>query len=157
MNLSKLATPALVIDADILGSNLATMAKSLPGSRCRPHVKAHKTTSLARRQHEQGHLGFTCATPREVVGMALAGLGDDLLLANETVDVGRLRAMADCEARVTVAVDSDETVEAAAANGIREVLIDVNVGLPRCGCLPEEAGALADLARARGLDVRGVA
>ena len=157
MNLSKLATPALVIDADILGSNLATMAKSLPGSRCRPHVKAHKTTSLARRQYEQGHLGFTCATPREVAGMALAGLGDDLLLANETVDVGRLRAMADCEARVTVAVDSDETVEAAAANGIREVLIDVNVGLPRCGCLPEEAGALADLARARGLDVRGVA
>ena len=32
---------------------------------------------------------------------------------------------------------SDETVDAAAAGGVREVLIDVNVGLPRCGCAPE--------------------
>ena len=37
-----------------------------------------------------------------------------------------------------------------------EVLIDVNVGLPRCGCPPEEAGRLADRARAAGLTVRGV-
>src|SRR5690606_36179100 len=40
--------------------------------------------------------------------------------------------------------------------GVREVLIDVDVGLPRCGCRPSEAGRLADLARARGLEVRGV-
>ena len=32
--------------------------------------------------------------------------------------------------------------------GSREVLVDVNVGLPRCGCAPEDAGALADSARA---------
>ena len=30
----------------------------------------------------------------------------------------------------------DETIDAAAAGGVREVLIDVNVGLPRCGCRP---------------------
>ena len=88
--------------------------------------------------------------------MAAAGLGDDLLLANETVDPERLRAMADAGARVTVAVDSDETVDAAAANGIREVLVDVDVGLPRCGCAPDDAGRIADLARARGMTVRGV-
>jgi D-serine deaminase-like pyridoxal phosphate-dependent protein len=57
---------------------------------------------------------------------------------------------------VTVAVDSPETVEAAAAGGVREVLVDVNVGLPRCGCAPDDAGRLADLARRRGLSVRGV-
>jgi D-serine deaminase-like pyridoxal phosphate-dependent protein len=39
---------------------------------------------------------------------------------------------------------------------VREVLIDVNVGLPRCGCAPEEAGRFAELARRRGLSVRGV-
>ena len=37
-----------------------------------------------------------------------------------------------------------------------EVLVDVNVGLPRCGCRPEDAGRLADRARAAGLSVRGV-
>jgi D-serine deaminase-like pyridoxal phosphate-dependent protein len=36
------------------------------------------------------------------------------------------------------------------------VLIDVNVGLPRCGCDPADAGRLADAARAAGLEVRGV-
>jgi D-serine deaminase-like pyridoxal phosphate-dependent protein len=119
-------------------------------------VKAHKTTALARRQAAVGHRAFCAATPREIVGMAAAGLGDDLLLANETLDAQRLRAMADCGARVTVAVDSPETVEAAAANGIREVMVDVDVGLPRCGCLPEIAGSIADLARTRGMGVRGV-
>jgi D-serine deaminase-like pyridoxal phosphate-dependent protein len=59
-------------------------------------------------------------------------------------------------ARVTVAVDSPETIQAAARGGVREVLIDVNVGLPRCGCAPEEAGRLAARARGEGLLVRGV-
>src|SRR5207248_7906793 len=84
---------------------------------------------------------------------AAAGLGEDLLLANEVLDASRLGRL---DARVTVAVDSAETIEAAARGGVREVLIDVNVGLPRCGIPPEKAGALADLARGRGLAVRGV-
>ncbi|MEP6625323.1 MAG: alanine racemase [Acidimicrobiia bacterium] len=156
MRAEELSTPALVVDRELLDANLATMAQARPGGTCRPHVKAHKTTALARRQADLGHLGFTAATPREVVGLARAGLVHDLLLANETVDAERLRAMADCQARVTVAVDSAETVTAAADHGIREVLVDVNVGLPRCGCAPEDAGRIADMARQRGLVVRGV-
>jgi D-serine deaminase-like pyridoxal phosphate-dependent protein len=83
-------------------------------------------------------------------------MGDDLLLANQTVDRERLRAMANSGADVTVAVDSAETIDAAARNRIERVLIDVNVGMPRCGCAPDEAGRVADRARAVGLDVRGV-
>jgi D-serine deaminase-like pyridoxal phosphate-dependent protein len=77
-------------------------------------------------------------------------------LANEVVDATRLGALARAGARITVAVDSDATIEAAAHAGVPEVLIDVNVGLPRCGCPPHEAGRLADRARAAGLSVRGV-
>lgn len=156
MKIHHLPTPALVVDGAGFTHNLATMATVLPGERCRPHVKAHKTTAIARRQHEIGHRAFCAATPSEIVGMAAAGLGEDLLLANETVDADRLRAMAECGGRVTVAVDSSETVDAAAENGIREVLIDVDVGLPRCGCRAEDAGRLADHARTRGMTVRGV-
>jgi D-serine deaminase-like pyridoxal phosphate-dependent protein len=148
-----LQTPALLVDGDALEHNLATMAAALPGARLRPHVKAHKTTALARLQAARGHRGFTCATIREVEGMAAAGLGEDLLLANEVVDARRLAAV---RARVTLAVDSGPTIAAAAAAGLREVLIDVNVGLPRCGCAPAEAGRLAALARSSGLEVRGV-
>jgi D-serine deaminase-like pyridoxal phosphate-dependent protein len=151
-----LQTPALLVDAEALQHNLDTMAAALPGERLRPHVKAHKCTGLARRQAEAGHLGFTCATIRECEGMAAAGLGHDLLLGNEVLDARRLGDLVRAGARVTVAVDSAQTIEAAAAGGVREILIDVNVGLPRCGCAPADAGRLADLARSRGLTVRGV-
>ena len=158
MQLHELPTPALLIDADLLEHNLATMAAARPGASLRPHVKAHKCTALAAMQHARGHTSFTCATPREVLGMAAAGLGYDLLLANEVLHAPRLAALAAAQeqANITVAVDSPETIDAAAAAGLRSVVVDVNVGLPRCGCRPEEAGRIADLARGRGLEVRGV-
>jgi len=153
VKLRDLATPALVVDVAALEHNLEAMAKELPGTRLRPHVKATKCSALAKRQAALGHRSFCCATLREIEGMAAAGLGDDLLLANETLDARRLGRL---DARVTVAVDSPETVEAAANGGVHEVLVDVNVGLPRCGCAAEDAGRIADLARRRGLTVRGV-
>src|SRR5262245_2270222 len=140
MDVGELATPALVIDVDLLDANLATMATARPGAALRPHVKAHKCTALAATQYARGHHDFTCATTREVIGMAAAGLGHDLLLANEVLDRRRLATMAAaCEqqgARVTVAVDSADTIDAAVASGVRDVVIDVDVGLPRCGCAP---------------------
>ncbi|GAA0895086.1 alanine racemase [Pseudonocardia zijingensis] len=156
MLISELTTPALLVERDVLDANLATMSATLPGPRLRPHVKAHKTSALARRQAGHGHTGFTCATVRECEVMAATGLGADLLLANEVLDTRRLGALVADGARVTVAVDSAETVAAAAAGGVREVLVDVNVGQNRCGCAPENAGALARAARAAGLHVRGV-
>ncbi len=156
MKTAQLTTPALLVDAVGLEANLRTMGRTLPGDRLRPHVKAHKCTALAARQAAQGHTRFTCATTAEMEGMARAGLGEDLLLANEVADATRLGALAREGARVTVAVDSEETISAAARAGVPEVLIDVNVGLPRCGCRAEEAGRLAERARAAGLSVRGV-
>jgi D-serine deaminase-like pyridoxal phosphate-dependent protein len=158
MEVHDLPTPALVIEADVLDANLATMAAAHPGTALRPHVKAHKCTSLAACQRAVGHTAFTCATPREAVGLAAAGLGADLLVANEVVDPRRLSALAALGdgVNVTVAVDSETTIDAAALAAVRSCLIDVDVGLPRCGCDPAEAGRLADLARRRGLDVRGV-
>jgi len=156
MRVPELRTPALVVDATDLEHNLAAMAAALPGDRLRPHVKAHKCTELARRQAEVGHHRFTCATIREAEGLAAAGLGYDLLVANEVLDAGRLGALTNVGARVTVAVDSAATVAAAARGGVGEVVIDVNVGLPRCGCEPADAAAVADDARRRGLSVRGV-
>jgi D-threonine aldolase len=151
-----LPTPALVADAAAVDQNIELMAAALPGDRLRPHVKAHKCTSLARRQAAAGHRGFTCATIRECEGLAAAGLGADLLLANEVLDASRIGALVRAGARVTLAVDSAETIAAAVRGGVGEVVIDVNVGLPRCGCRPEDAGRLAEMARGRGLLVRGV-
>jgi len=154
--MSEIPTPALLIDADAVAANIAEMAAALPGERLRPHVKAHKCTALARLQAAAGHRGFTCATIRECEGMAAAKLGQDLLLANEVLDAQRLGVLVAAGARVTLAVDSPQTIQAAVAGGVREVVVDVNVGLPRCGCAPADAGKLAGLARRAGLQVRGV-
>ena len=154
MYIDDLPTPALIIEAGALEHNLDAMAGLFPGQRLRPHVKAHKCSSLAKVQLRYGHSGFTCATPREISGLARAGVEADFLLANESLDPARLGAIAGTNA--TVAVDSDETVQIAARAGIRNVVIDVFVGLPRCGVEPDDAARLADLARSLKLNVRGV-
>jgi D-threonine aldolase len=152
-----LPTPALLVDIHAFDRNVLTMSAAWPGERLRPHVKAFKSTMLAGRLAEAGHRSFCCATVREVVGMAAARLGHDLLLANECLDLSRLTPVVEAQAaQITVAVDSRETIEAAARARVPSVLIDVEVGLPRCGCDPADAGRLADLARGKGLEVRGV-
>ena len=158
-----LPTPALIVDRQKFDANVATMAGVRPGLTLRPHIKAHKSTALAHQLAAVGHTTFTCATPREVIGMVRAGLGSDLLLANETVDPTRLRAMAQLldtsssnTIRITVAIDSETTANLAAECGIKDVLIDVNVGMPRCGVSPERASGLAAFAVSLGLNVRGV-
>jgi D-serine deaminase-like pyridoxal phosphate-dependent protein len=157
VHLHDVPTPALVVDPRVFEHNVAVMGERWPGRSLRPHVKAFKSTALAGRLADFGHTAFCCATIREIEGMATAGLGEDLLLANEVLDARRLGSLVSSgAARVTVAVDSEQTIGAAASAGITEVLIDVNVGMPRCGCLPGDAGRLADRARDAGLRVRGV-
>ncbi len=151
-----LVTPALVVDLARFDRNVATMAEAKPGSALRPHVKAFKSTALAKRLAAAGHQNFCAATTRELEGMAAAGLGHDLLLANETIDYRRLGALVESGASITAAVDSEACLQAVVDGGVKQALIDVNVGLPRCGCPVDEAGSLADSARAKGLEVRGV-
>ena len=83
MKAGDLTTPTLLADVAVLDHNLATMSAERPGPALRPHVKAFKATALAARLAAVGHTGFCCATIREVEGMAAAGLGSDLLLAND--------------------------------------------------------------------------
>jgi len=160
VNVGDLSTPALVVDRSAFEHNISTMSTTRPGSTLRPHVKAHKCSALAAKQRDAGHETFTVATPREAIGLAVAGLGSDVLVANEVVDPRRLGDLARVaswpDTRITIAVDSPDTIDAAAEAGLRDVVIDVNVGLPRCGCAPENARDLAELAARAGLEVRGV-
>jgi D-serine deaminase-like pyridoxal phosphate-dependent protein len=154
--LDHLQTPALLVDEAVFDANVAAMSEARPGGSLRPHVKAFKSTDIARRLFDAGHEKFCAATIRELEGMARAGLVGDLLLANEVLDCTRLGRLVDGGARITVAIDSPETMMAAVDGALVDVLVDVDVGLPRCGCPTDEAGKLADQARAEGLNVRGV-
>ena len=158
MNLSELPTPALCVDLDVLEANLEAMHGFFRDKPCslRPHFKAHKTPAIARLQADAGCSGFTCATVREAEVLAAHGF-DDLLIANEVCDPTKVDRVSELGERISlmVAVDSPEAVEIIRPAGV-DVLIDINVGMPRCGVPPERASTVAAAAQKAGLSVRGV-
>jgi D-serine deaminase-like pyridoxal phosphate-dependent protein len=161
----ELTTPALLLDLPVVRRNITRMAACTRGpTRLRPHVKSHKSAEIARMQIEAGAIGLTAATVWEAAAMTAAGM-DDLLIANEVVGDEKVRYLAEIarNARVTVAVDHVRNAEAlsAAAGTVGTrigVLIDVDVGLRRCGVRSEqEARVLAERVRSLpGLDLRGL-
>ena len=75
-------TPALVVDEQIMHTNLAEMAAMANsyGVNLRPHIKTHKTPEIARLQIGLGAVGITCAKLGEAEVFADAGI-DDILIA----------------------------------------------------------------------------
>jgi D-serine deaminase-like pyridoxal phosphate-dependent protein len=158
MRLSDIPTPALCVDLDPFQRNLARMHSFFAHRSCdlRPHVKAHKTPAIARLQAEAGCSGFCCATVSEAEVFANEGF-DDLLIANEVCDRTKIDRLVELSKNVTltVAVDSRGSADLLAGTDLR-VLIDVNVGMPRCGAKPEDAVEVARVATRSGLRVVGV-
>jgi D-serine deaminase-like pyridoxal phosphate-dependent protein len=152
LSLPSLSTPALVVDLDVFDANVAALATLMMGTgkTVRPHVKAHRTPELARRQLGGPAVGVTCATVGEAEVMVAAGIGD-LLIANEVVDGAKLARIAELahHATVTVAADDPAPVQALSQAAARAgvaigVLIDVDILLHRCGVMTiPEAVALA--------------
>jgi D-serine deaminase-like pyridoxal phosphate-dependent protein len=160
-------TPALVLDAAAMDRNIRTMASFFAEGPCRlrPHFKAHKTPEIARRQLAAGSVtGLTCATVGEAE--VAADFCDDILIANQVIGADKLARVAAIARRgidMKIAVDSIEGVEqasAAASHAGAEIgiVVDVNVGMPRCGVQPgDPAAALARrIADTAGLSLRGV-
>lgn len=148
-------TPALVIDRAALDHNLGVMqdACDAAGVRLRAHGKMHKCSTLGRLQVERGAIGLCCQTVGEAEAYARAGIGDLLVSAPLPFwGPARIASLArGTGARLAAACDSAEQIErlGAAANAENVELgcvIDVNIGMHRVGCLPEEAPALAQLA-----------
>jgi D-serine deaminase-like pyridoxal phosphate-dependent protein len=140
------------LDLPVVQRNIERMAACTHGpTRLRPHFKSHKSAEIARMQIEAGAIGLTAATVWEAAAMASAGL-NDLLIANEVIGEEKICRLADIArtARVTVAVDNmrnAEALSAAASGGGTKigVLLDVDVGLGRCGVRTEqEARVLAE-------------
>jgi D-serine deaminase-like pyridoxal phosphate-dependent protein len=161
-----LSTPALVIDIDKATANIDAMARWLQDkpARLRPHVKVHKIPQLALMQIKAGAVGVATATVWEARAMIAGGV-PDVMIANEVIGAGKIAMTAELavQARFSVLVDDaanarDLAAAAAAAGTTIGLLVDLDVGMHRCGArTPEEAAtlgrAIADLP---GADFRGV-
>ena len=121
---TELDTPALLIDLDILESNIQSMADYFSGisTDLRPHLKTHKTPIIAKKQIEAGAIGITCAKLGEAEEVVHSGIRD-VLIANQiigTQKITRLIYLAK-HSEIMVAVDNSDNVqdisEAAKAEG----------------------------------------
>jgi D-serine deaminase-like pyridoxal phosphate-dependent protein len=150
---SQLDTPALLIDLDALERNIGRMAAYFAARpvALRPHAKTHKCPEIALRQLAAGAIGITCAKLGEAEVMAAAGVRD-ILIANQITGRIKIDRLTDLAARcdLMVAVDDAENVAAlgaacAAKSVTLRVLVEVDIGMGRCGVRP--GGAALALAR----------
>jgi D-serine deaminase-like pyridoxal phosphate-dependent protein len=139
-----LDTPALCLDIESAEANVERMAGYFrDGSvRLRPHTKTHKSPILAQMQLAAGAIGVTCAKLGEAEVMAAAGI-KDILIANQIVGAAKIARLVNLAAYTDVMVCVDDAgnaaqLDAAArAKGVRlRVLIELNIGMNRCGVLP---------------------
>lgn len=161
-------TPALLLDYDKLLGNIGRMAEFFAArpARLRPHFKTHKCIEIAKLQMEHGATGITCAKLGEAEVLAGGGI-HDILIANQIVGPIKIRRLVKLARRrtltLTIAVDDARNVEqisaaAAAANVTIRCLVEVDIGMGRCGVDPgKPALALARLVdTSPGLEFAGL-
>jgi D-serine deaminase-like pyridoxal phosphate-dependent protein len=165
VRLHELDTPSLLVDLDRLEANLNRMAKVAKAAdlSLRPHTKTHKTVEIAKLQLARGAAGITVAKVGEAEVMAEAGV-EDIFIAHQVVGQAKIERLAALAKRAKVAVGVDSVAVASplsmafAQQGMRlPVMIEVDIGLKRCGVQPEEAAELArQLNALPGLNLIGV-
>ena len=161
----ELQTPALLVDLPAMEFNLQTMAQFFSGksARLRPHFKNHRVLELARRQFECGAIGITCARLWQAERLVESGIRS-VLIANELAGHDVLRRFAELSrmAPVVLAVDNENVVRdlGRVSRDLRvplNIVVDVDLGLRRCGVVPGEAAVnLAKRVAEEGLHFRGI-
>ena len=140
-------TPALLIDLDAFEHNLDRMAALLAptGARLRAHAKTHKSPVIAHLQMARGAVGQCVQKVAEAEVLAWGGV-PDILVSNEVVGDHKLARLAALSRITRVAVCADDPANvariaaAAGAAGVRlTVLVEIDVGMSRCGVAPGPA------------------
>ncbi len=164
-DLSEIATPSLLIDLPTVERNVRRMAEYVRSHRLdlRPHIKTHKSLSIARLQAQAGAKGLAVAKVGEAEVMS--EVSDDLLVAYPLVDRARVQRISSLAKRQTVRVAVDSTTacdviaQAASHHGSTAgILVDVDVGFHRTGVQDAESALrIAEhVERADGLRLDGI-
>jgi D-serine deaminase-like pyridoxal phosphate-dependent protein len=163
---AEMDTPALLLDLAAFEHNVELMARTLRerGVAWRPHAKAFKCPAIAHALRKAGAIGVTVAKVSEAEVMAACGI-DDILIAHLVVGPSKVARLAALQRRADVKVTVDHPDHVAPiARAAREagvevgVLVDIDLGMHRCGVAsPEAAAALAgQVAREPGLRFDGL-
>src|SRR5581483_10345061 len=164
--LEALDTPQLLLDLDGIDANLKRMfaAGRERGVNVRVHFKSLKCGGLAKYTAKMGGSTFLAAKLNEAEVLADAGI-TDILIANQVIGAAKLARVAQLAKRVKlrVCVDDPQNVDdlsraAQTAGATIGVLVEVDIGMLRCGVAPgEPALVLAQrVAKSPGLRFDGL-
>jgi len=136
----KVETPFALVDRDKVQANAEKIANycSRYGLLWRPHIKTHKSRTVAAIQLEAGAIGLTVATPREAEVMA--SVCNDLLIAYPVWGESKLDRIMNIpvEVDLMMAVDSRPSLNVATEAAERagrtiRILVEVDLGMRRVG------------------------
>ncbi len=163
-----LDTPALVVDLDVMDRNIKTLHDRFDQSsaKVRPHVTGHQTPKIAHRQLQAANTvgGISVTSVGEAEVFSDAGI-TDILVSSQIVTRSKIRRLCALPGsnRIGVAVDNPQNVSdlsqvAEAQSVTLGVLVELDVGLGRCGVAPgDEALELARaVANSPGLRFDGI-
>jgi len=147
---SEVNSPSLLVYPERIEENIRTMV-SISGSvsNLRPHIKTHKMTKIVQMQQRHGIQKFKCATIAEAELLGQCG-AHDILLAMQPVgaNINRFFSLTDVfpKSHFSTLVDNEVTLsqiaqKAAEKGKIASLYLDVNSGMNRTGCIPDERAA----------------
>jgi D-serine deaminase-like pyridoxal phosphate-dependent protein len=164
--ISAVDTPRLLLDLDVVDANLTFLQTACEKARkdLRVHFKSLKCGGLANYLASRGVKAFLCAKLNEAE-VLLDADQRDVMVANQIIGSVKLMRLARLArvAKLRVCVDNADNIRTMADHARREgstieVLIEVDVGMNRCGVEPgEPAVQLARLIQAeKGLRFVGL-
>jgi len=163
--ITTLDTPALIVDLDAMDRNIARIANYLEEQRVawRPHMKGAKLPAIGHILQKAGAIGVTCAKVSEAEVMAAGGISS-ILISSEIAGDQKISRLANLARRAEIIVCVDNLINARAlgqaaleADTVLQVLVEVDIGLKRCGINPKDAVSFAvEVSRLPGVRFSGL-
>tara|TARA_E500000331_G_scaffold193508_1_gene186035 strand:+ start:611 stop:1771 length:1161 start_codon:yes stop_codon:yes gene_type:complete len=165
IKITEIDTPSIVVDLNIAEDNIKKMQSFANDNNVsmRPHSKTNKSPFWAKKQVDAGAIGICCAKLGEAEMMASGGI-QEILIPNQIVTEQKIKRLVDVnkKSKVMVAVENKDNVSDLShhfeKNSMKlSVIIEVNVGMDRCGV---ELDEIADFAKfiinKPGLEFEGI-
>ena len=158
-------TPSIIVDLDVAEKNIKNMQDFANSQNVsmRPHSKTNKSPYWAKKQIAQGAIGICCAKLGEAEQMAASGI-KEILIPNQIVGKSKIQRLVDVNkiSKVIVAVENEQNLEDLSEAFVKDsrtlsVIVEVNVGMDRCGVELDEIIEFVKLINSKsGLKFEGI-
>lgn len=165
MKKSQLATPAILVDLDVLENNIKKYQDlcNKHGKQLWPMTKTHKSTEIVKMQMDAGATGMLCGTLDECEGICELGV-KNIMYAYPVASEINIQRVLDLAKKCNFFIRLDDLTgakminDAAEAAGVKvNYTIIVDSGLHRFGVSPDRVVAFADsLKELKSLVFKGI-